>query len=134
MQRKTRAVLLLAVGVALLLIAGAGLRWLQVIRYRNLLCKQRGAALTERVNRIRHEANDKPRIGARKNDVINFFAENGIPLTFDRSSASGSLMTSGCAPFGCGLDSALIGVRVDLDEEGAVKSEPVVVGMYTDCL
>lgn len=134
MRSKAKTVLLLVVGAALLFLAGAGFRWFRRASYRSEVCKQRGMEFDERVERIRREAHDKLKIGTQKNDVIQFFSENNIPLRFVRSSATGEIRTSGCAPFGCGLDTALIGVRVQLDEAGDVKSEPVVVGMYTDCL
>jgi hypothetical protein len=75
------------------------------------------------------------KIGTKRGDVSRFFAEHGIPFTVAYSEAIGTLQTSGCAPFGCGADSALIGVRVKLDGASAVTTEePTVVGMYTDYL
>jgi hypothetical protein len=37
------------------------------------------------------------------------------------------------ASVACGDDSALLGVRVSVDQNGTVVADPVVVGMYTDC-
>jgi len=39
-----------------------------------------------------------------------------------------------CSSLACGDDSSLIGVQVDVDGNGTVVSDPVVVGMYTDCM
>src|SRR5438128_747853 len=103
-------------------------------RYRSASCKQRGAALYARWETLKREAHEKLKIGTKKDAVIRFFAENGIPVTFSGHEASGTVYTSGCAPSGCGSDSALVGLRVRVDEAGTVISEPVVGALYTDCL
>ncbi|MGA3012216.1 MAG: hypothetical protein ABSD72_18315 [Terracidiphilus sp.] len=97
-------------------------------------CKLRGDAFDSRARTLEREAHAKLTIGTRKDSVIHFFAENGIPVTFTRDEASGTIYTSGCSPVGCGTDNALLGVRVGLDEKGSVISEPVIGSMYTDCL
>jgi hypothetical protein len=49
--------------------------------------------------------------------------------------ATGQIYTTGCAPaFACGSDRALLGLRVEVDPQGTVKSKPQVVPMYTDCI
>src|SRR5579863_1854437 len=117
-----RKLLLATVGpVTVLLIYWVGL----LHPYHSAACKQRGAAYEARVETLRREAHDKLKIGG-KDAVIHFFAENSIPVTFNRDEASGTIYTSGCAPSGCGSDSALIGLRVKVDEAGTVISEPVV--------
>jgi hypothetical protein len=103
-------------------------------RYQSAACKQQGAALTARVKTLEREAHEELSIGTRKDAVIRFFAENSIPLTFVRDEATGTIYTTGCAPTGCGSDAALLGLRVKVDKEGTVMSEPVVVSLYTDCL
>jgi hypothetical protein len=103
-------------------------------RYRSTACKQRGAAYQVRVKSLEQAALEHLKIGTKKEDVVRFVAENKFPLSFDKSGATGTIYTTGCSPFGCGTDEALIGIRVDLDEAGNVKSKPVVVGMYTNCL
>jgi hypothetical protein len=86
------------------------------------------------VETLQRDARNKLRIGTKKEDVIRFFADNGIPVTFDYGAASGAVHTLGCAPQGCGTDDGLLGVLVKVDAEGTVVSEPVVGGIYTDCL
>jgi hypothetical protein len=113
--------------------------WFALSQYRNrMACKQRGAALSARVEAIERDAHKKLTIGAKKDDVIRFFAENNIPANLDpmldSGEISGTLYTTGCSPFGCGADTALIGVSVKVDQAGTVQSEPVVVSLYTDCL
>jgi len=103
-------------------------------RYRSAACKQRGVAYQARVESLEQAALEQLKIGTKKEDVIRFFAENKFPLSFDKSGATGTIYTTGCSPFGCGTDEALIGISVDLDEAGNVKSKPVVVGFYTNCL
>ena len=103
-------------------------------RYQSAACKQRGAALAARVKTLEREAHEKLSIGTRKYAVIRFFGENGIPVTFVGDEATGTIYTTGCAPTGCGSDAALVGLRVKVDKEGTVMSEPVVGSLYTDCL
>ncbi len=106
-------------------------------------CKQRAADFEARVNRIKADAKATLKPGTKKADVASFFASENIPVTFfsadpDRGQeAEGTIYVTGdaaCSSGACGDDSALIGVRVELDENGTVQSDPVVVGMYTDCL
>ena len=103
-------------------------------RYHNAACTQRGAAYSAKVETLKREAHEKLKIGTKKDAVIRFFAENGIPVTFSRDEASGTIYKSGCAPSGCGSDAALVGLRVKIDEVGSVVAEPVVGAIYTDCL
>ena len=54
-----------------------------------------------------------------------------------RNEVSGQTFVEGlaeCSSVACADDSALIGVLVEVDENGTVVSDPEVVGMYTDCL
>jgi len=87
-----------------------------------------------RVQSIKQDARDRLKIGANRAEVSLFFQEHGIPFIILESEAIGTLRTSGCAPIGCGTDSAIVSVRVKLDGAGAVTEEPIVIGMYTDCL
>jgi hypothetical protein len=105
--------------------------WMGVRRYQ---CKKRGAAFHSRVAALENEAHNRLTIGAKREVVEQFFADQGIPLTFDQSEASGTIPAEGCSPFGCGSDKAVIGMRVEVDEFGTVRSSPSVIGMYADCL
>jgi hypothetical protein len=116
--------------VIVLLISSVGCLY----RYHSATCKQRGHAYSERVETLKREAHEKLKIGTKKDAVILFFAENGIPVTFYRDEATGTIYTSGCAPSGCGSDAALLGLRVKVDEAGTVVAEPVVGAIYTNCL
>lgn len=100
----------------------------------NSACKQRGAAYNARVEKLKREAHEKLKIGTKKDAVISFFKENGLPVTFSREEASGTTYTTGCAPSGCGSDDALIGLRVKVDKAGTVVAEAVVGAIYTNCL
>ena len=126
------------IGVIGLLVIGAFLCGCGAKRYHSSVCKQRGAAFNSRVETLRREARDQLTIGTKKPNVIQFFADRQFPVTFaplgNQLVATGTIHTTGCAPSGCGTDDALIGVRVDVNEAGTVISEPVVVGMYTNCL
>lgn len=104
-------------------------------------CKVRAADFQARVNRIKADAKASLKPGASKADVAAFFASEKMPMDSmkigGRNQVSGQIYVKGlpeCASAACGDDSALIGVRVDVDENGTVVSEPVVIGMYTDCL
>jgi hypothetical protein len=112
-----------------------GVSWLGLRYFRSQSdCKRLSAAFARQVENIKEDAHERLKIGTKKADVARFFAERSIPFTISESEARGTLRTSGCAPFGCGSDSALIGVSVKLDAAGAVKEEPTVVDLYTDCL
>jgi hypothetical protein len=104
-------------------------------------CKQRAVEVNARKERIERDANNSLKIGTKRNDVIRFFAAENIPVTFDqiagRSEATGTIFFKGdaaCRSVACGDDSAMIDVRVNVDGNGTVVSNPVVVGMSTDCL
>jgi hypothetical protein len=105
------------------------------------LCKQRSADFQGRVERIRTEAYSSLGLGTRKAGVISFFASENIPVDFQQTpagnEASGQIYITGLpesSSAACGDDSSVIGVRVDVDGNGTVISDPVVVGMYTNCL
>ena len=113
----------------------ASVSWFGLKQYRSQrACKERGAEFARRVKSIERDAHERLKIGTNRDDVSRFFSEHDIPFTIVDSEAIGTLQTSGCAPFGCGTDSALIGVRVKLDRTGTVTGQPTVVDLYTDCL
>jgi hypothetical protein len=104
-------------------------------------CKQRAAELTAKVDLIKRDAKNSLRVGTKKDDVARFFASENIPFTFDQivgeHEARGTIYFKGlpeCESVACGDDSALIGVQVNLSADGTVLSDPVVTGMYTNCL
>jgi hypothetical protein len=103
-------------------------------RYHSKGCKQRAAAYTARVEKLKKDAHQNLKIGTKREEVIRFFAENGIPLSIVEGEATGTINTKGCAPSGCGSDDALLGLKVKVDRAGAVISEPVVGAIYTNCL
>jgi hypothetical protein len=119
------------IAIAAIILVFAGGSWFGLKKIR---CKQRGAVFARRVESIRQDAHERLKIGTKKLDISQFFVEHGIPFEILESEAIATLRTSGCAPLGCGTDSAIIGVRVKLDAAGTVTGEPTVVGMYTDCL
>ena len=123
---------LLFVAISLCTLTSAGCLY----RYHNAACKQREATLAARSEALRRNAYEKLKIGTKKDDVIRFFAENNIPVVFDeiQNVASGTISVVGCAPSGCGSDAAILGVTVKVDKTGTVISEPVVGGIYTNCL
>jgi hypothetical protein len=109
----------------------AGVSWFGLREYH---CKLRGAAFARQVGSIKRDAAEELKIGTKKTEVVQFFAEHSIPFAVLESEALGSLRTSGCAPLGCGTDTALIGVQVKLDGAGTVTEDPRVFGIYQDCL
>ena len=103
-------------------------------RYQSAACKQRGADYAARVQKLRREAHEKLTIGTNKEAVIHFFAESGIPVSFVGGAATGTVTIEGCAPAGCGSDTAYLGLRVEVDDAGRVTGEPVIGAIYADCL
>jgi hypothetical protein len=103
-------------------------------RHPDAACRQRAEVYRTRAESLERNAQEKLKIGAKKDAVERFFADNGLPLTFTAGEASGTIHLQGCAPSGCGSDDAILGVRVKVDKSGAVLAKPVVGGIYTDCL
>lgn len=100
----------------------------------HIKCAARSAVFRAQTARLRSDANDQLGIGVSKAQVIRFFAEHNMQITFYSGGAEGTLRTTGCAPFGCGADTAFIRVHVAVDVQGTVTDHPQVTGMYTDCL
>ena len=112
-------------------------------RYQSAACKQRGAQYAARAEKLKRDAHESLKIGTKKEDVIRFFKENGLPVDFVKVpyehsgkvyEATGTIRVTGCAPSGCGSDDAWLGLQVKVDEAGTVISEPVVGAIYTNCL
>ena len=124
-----------ACAVTLLVIAYLQYSW-AFYRHQSAACRARGKAYEQRVEKLKTDAREKLRIGTRKEDVIQFFHENGLPVSFDKrlSEYEGTIFTKGCAPAGCGSDDALLGLRVRVGSSGTVVAEPVVGALYTNCL
>ena len=104
-------------------------------------CKKRAEEFQAKVEVIKRDAKKSLKVGAKKDDVARFFASENIPPTFDQigpdHEATGTIYFKGiaeCENLACGDDSSLIGVRVKVDIDGTVLADPVVIGMYTDCL
>src|SRR2546428_435713 len=57
-----------------------------------------GSRQPAREETLKREAHERLRIGTTKDAVSRFFAENGIPVTFNRDEASGTIYKTGCAP------------------------------------
>jgi hypothetical protein len=126
-----RKVIIASIGISVLpLVISVGC----LSNHRNAGCRQRGDALNARVAALKREAHNKLKIGTKKDAIIRFFSESGMPATFNSNEASGTTYTSGCAPSGCGSDAALLGLRVKVDDTGTVVSEPIVGAIYTNCL
>ena len=132
----TRKLIFASVGLVLasVLVYCAGELHRELHPYHSAACEQRGAAYAARVENLKRDAHEKLKIGTKKDALIRFFAENGIPLTFVGDEVTGTIYTTGCAPSGCASDNALLGLRVKVDELGTVVSEPVVGALYTNCL
>jgi hypothetical protein len=119
---------------AAIIVVGVG--WFGLKQYRRHVdCQQRNAVFERRIESIKQDAYEQLKIGTKKADVTQFFKGHGIPFDITGSEAIGTLITTGgCAPFGCGTDRALIGLRVKIDADGTVTDKPVVVVMYVDCV
>lgn len=113
----------------------------QSVRTIPIHCKQRAAEIHASDEQIKTDAKAFLKPGSKRADVIRLFASEKISLDFyriaARSVASGRIYVKGlreCASAACRDDSALIGDGADVDEDGMVLPELVVIGMYTDCL
>jgi hypothetical protein len=136
-MKKSKRILIatLAVLAGMLVVGYVLFRWM-FYRYQSADCKKRGEAIRTRVETLKHDARTALRIGTRREDVIRFFRDNGLPVSFDTvtSQYEGTIHTKGCAPAGCGSDDALLGLRIKVDSTGSVSGEPHVGAMYTNCL
>jgi hypothetical protein len=97
-------------------------------------CIARGKAYAARSEKLKQDAAEVLKVGAKKDAVIRFFQDNRTPPSFVGDEVTGTIFLKGCAPPGCGTDDALLGLRVKVDKEGTVVSAPVVGALYTDCL
>jgi len=136
-MKKSKRILIATFAVlAVILVVGYVLFGWMSYRYQSTDCKERGKAYGIRVERLKRDARITLRIGTHQEDVIRFFQENGLPVSFDKglSEYEGTIYTKGCGPAGCGSDDALLGLRVKVDSTGTVVGEPVVGALYTNCL
>lgn len=117
--------------LAMVVMAVVGIAWMGVRSFR---CWRRGEAFSRQVQSIRADANQQLKIETKREDVARFFEQHSVPFVTYENMAEGGLSTTGCAPFGCGADRAMLRVQVKLDAAGAVTEEPRVFGMYLDCL
>jgi hypothetical protein len=112
----TRMILNITIAVGAVVLAGASrFGWKQYRKH--IACRDRRAAFARQIKSIEQAAHEQLKIGTKREDVSRFFTERGISFAIVESKAFGTLETLGCAPFGCGTDAALIGVRVNLDSD-----------------
>jgi hypothetical protein len=126
--------LLLAIVGLIVIDAVCVFSWFGIRQHlRTEACKQRGVALNARVESMKQQANAQLLIGTSRDSVIRFLTVKGFHVEVIGNDIRGTLLTTGCAPIGCGTDDALISIRVPIDRDGAVVSGPVVISMYTSC-
>jgi len=116
-----------------LVLVGCLLGWLAYSRS----CGRKNAVFAAQVELMKHDAQTQLKIGTPKDDLLRFFTDHNMHVVIQDGTAYGGMTTSGCGPIiGCGFGTsrAFIQLRVEVDEAGSVKSDPVVRGMYTDCL
>jgi hypothetical protein len=115
-----------------MLVFAALATWFGAAQYReHVRCVMRNSAFQEQIAKLERDAHAQLRVGVNKDQVVRFFEEHQMTVTFDRGEASGNFQTTGCAPFGCGADTATIVVSVAVDPAGTVSGPSHV---YTDCL
>jgi hypothetical protein len=123
--------LALSIAICLAVSIVVGTIWLE---RRHLACQRRSAAFARQIEDIERDSIAEIKVGAGTAEVKRFFEKRGIQVFVTTTEATGTIYTSGCSPFGCGTDEALIGVRVKLNPQGIVIGEPQVVSLYTNCL
>ena len=106
MKKSKRILIATFVVLAVILVLGYVLFGWMFYRYQSSDCKERGKAYGIRVERLKRDARITLRIGTHQEDVIRFFQENGLPVSFDKglSEYEGTIYTKGCAPAGYGSD------------------------------
>ena len=105
-------------------------------KYESAACKAQEKAYRERIQKLKRDARDRLRVGAKREDVIRVFQENGLPVSFEKlnNEYEGTITVKGCSPAGCGTDNGILSIRVKVDSSGNVMEEPVVTALYIDCL
>ena len=120
--------------VSLLMVVSIGCNNFYLYRHQSAECKERGKAYSARAEKLKRDAADVLRVGTKRDVVIRFFQNNGIPPTVFANEITGTINLKGCAPTGCGSDDALLGSRVEVDKEGTATSKPAIGALYTGCL
>lgn len=131
----------LVVQAILLVLVAAGC-WFGISSYLQAVrCREAKAAFVARVEKVTHDAHSQLSLGTKREDVVRFFAANGIPLQFDsmgdHQEAAGTLHVAAlpeCTRNGCMLGSAEIRVRVAVDNAGTVINLPFVFATGLNCL
>ena len=96
-------------------------------------CRRRNGQLTAQKESVRIALSRALPRGSTLDQVNAFYSKISVePFTLG-SERNGTIYTSGCGPFRCGSDAALIGITVKLDSNERVESTNVMA-MYTDCL
>jgi hypothetical protein len=84
-MKKFKRILIATFAVlAVILVLGYVLFGWMFYRYQCTDCKERGKAYGIRVERLKRDARTTLRVGTHKEDVIRFFQENGLPVSFDK--------------------------------------------------
>jgi len=131
---KHKPIAALLVIVAVISAAWYAFLFYSLHKYETPECKQRGAALAARLDKLKQDAREDLKIGTKKDEAIRFFSGHELRVRFSAGEAIGTLQVKGCSPSGCGTDDAILSLRVNVDVAGTVISEPTVVSMYADCL
>ncbi len=125
----------MALIIIVVAITVASLSWFGLKYYRSRIdCQRRREVHVRQIEDIRRNAEARLRPGTSKEDVAHFFKDHNIRLFTPNNEATGTLETSGYAPWGCGSDAGIIVVRVKINSAGSVTEGPTVVDLYTDCL
>jgi hypothetical protein len=117
--------------IAVVVIAGAFWVW----QSHTAKCRNRSERLNSHIEELRKSAVREIPRGSSKEDVVRFFNSVGLKPAFDKEARFGGadFYEEGCSPFGCGRDTAIVGVHVKFDSSGRVESTDVA-SMYIDCL
>ncbi len=125
-------------GALALVTASAGGYWGWGLYQEHQACLRRGAALDARIERLKREANERLKIGTRKEDAVRFLKENGMSVAFyavyGPTRIEGMTTQRGCVQiFGCG-DEVTIVLDADVDAEGTVVGAPRFDERLMDCM
>jgi hypothetical protein len=103
-------------------------------KYRSAECKKREAPWVARRERLELEAPVRLAVGTKKEAVLRFLEEHGMPYSFNKDEVYAHISWVGCSPSGCGSNDAFTAIRIPVDNEGTVTGKPMIGGHYTDCL
>jgi hypothetical protein len=129
-----------AIALACLFVGGFLGTWGLRNFIRDAPCRQRQSDADARFSTLRREANQQLPPGTSKEALTRFFTAHGMDMDIepigDQIHATGDILIPGlpqCKTQTCNTDAVLIELRVPVDQDGVVVSDPILLFHKADC-